>query len=193
VVVVYLVQHAEKRPGPGDPELTEAGLRQAARTGQWLSRAGLQAVYSSPLRRARQTATAIAAACGVEVRLDHRLRERANWDGTQPFEDFLRDWERCTRDRDFAPPGGESSREAGERLRGFLDTQATGSGPVSAVTHGGVTVDLLRTILGDAAVPATLMRDGIPACAITIVDGLTVVELARGVPAEGFEPPTSGV
>ena len=192
MAVVYLVQHAEKRPGPGDPELTGRGVHQAARTGRWLSRAGLQAVYSSPLRRARQTAEAIGTACGLEVRLDQRLRERANWDGIQPFEDFLRDWDRCTRERDFAPPGGDSPREAGERLRAFLESQATDSGPVAAVTHGGVTIDLLWTILGDAAVPATLMRDGVPSCAITIVDGLTVVELAR-VPAEGFEPPTSGV
>jgi broad specificity phosphatase PhoE len=193
VAVVYLVQHAEKRPGPGDPELTERGVDQAVRTGRWLSRAGLEAVYSSPLRRARQTAEAIAAACGLEVRLDQRLRERANWDGTQPLADFLRDWDQCTRDRDFAPPGGESSRDAGARMRGFLESQAADSGPVAAVTHGGVTIDLVRTILGEAAVPATLMRDGVASCAITILDGLTVVELARGVPAEGFEPPTSGV
>jgi broad specificity phosphatase PhoE len=193
MAVVYLVQHADKRPGPGDPELTEHGVRQAARTARWLSRVGVQSVYSSPLRRATQTAEAIAASCGLEVLIDDRLRERVNWGATQPFEDFLRGWERCTRDRDFTPRGGDSSRAAGARLREFLQERATDSNATAAVTHGGVTVDLLRTVLGDAAVPARLIRDGVPPCAITILDGLRVVEVAVSVPAEGFEPPTSGV
>jgi len=50
---------------------------------------GLCAVFSTPLRRACQTAEHIAAAGGLEVRRDDRLRERMNWDGTQPIEDFL--------------------------------------------------------------------------------------------------------
>jgi broad specificity phosphatase PhoE len=192
VTLVYLVQHAQKRPEPGDPELTDVGQVQAARTGQWLSRLGLRGVYSSPLRRARQTADAIAIACGLTVHIDDRLRERMNWDGIAPFEEFLRDWERCTQDRDFVPVGGDSSRRAGARLYDFFSEDPARGGPVAAVTHGGVTIDLVRTILGDA-VPDTLLRDGVPPCAITVLDGGRVVEIGRQVPAEGFEPPTSGV
>jgi broad specificity phosphatase PhoE len=91
VTRVYLVQHAEKQPIAGDPELTGHGRAQARRTGQWLRRVELRAVYSSPLRRASQTADLIAAATGLEVVVDDRLAERMNWDGHQPLAQFLAD------------------------------------------------------------------------------------------------------
>jgi broad specificity phosphatase PhoE len=178
VAVVYVVQHGEKEPGPGDPGLTDLGLRQAARTAGRLRRAGLTAVFSSPLRRAHQTAQVIASAAGLAVAVDARLRERVNWDGEQPLKQFRAAWARSVRDRDFVPPSGDSSRQAGRRFREFLDDQAPGRGPVAAVTHGGVTVDLLRTLLGDDAVPARLLREGVPPCAVSVIDGRTVVEIA---------------
>jgi broad specificity phosphatase PhoE len=50
---------------------------------------------------------------------------------------------------------------------------------VAAVTHGGVTVDLLRNLLGDDAVPlAQVMAAGIPPCAVTAVDDPAVVMIA---------------
>ncbi len=52
VTVVYLVQHGEKEPGPGDPGLTELGRMQATRTGRWLGGLGVGALWTSPMRRA---------------------------------------------------------------------------------------------------------------------------------------------
>jgi Histidine phosphatase superfamily (branch 1) len=80
VTLVYLVQHGEKEPVAGDPGLTKLGSDQAGVTARWLQGAGLQALFSSPLRRAQETAAAIAAATGLPVQLDSRLRERWNWD-----------------------------------------------------------------------------------------------------------------
>jgi hypothetical protein len=51
-------------------------------------------------------------------------------------------------------------------------------GPLALVTHCGATVDLLRTLIGDHAVSGDLMHQGVPACAITMLDGLSVVEIA---------------
>jgi len=179
VTLTFLVQHAQKKPDAGDPELTALGHDQAARTARWLSRLGLTAVYSSPQRRARQTAEAIAAATGLEVRLDDRLRERMNWDGRSPLSDFLAEWDRSTRDRDFVPRGGESSHQAAARLREFLVERIGEPGPVAVVSHGGVTVDLLRSLLGDAGLPDQLIAEGVPPCAITTFDALNVVGIAR--------------
>jgi broad specificity phosphatase PhoE len=178
VTLVYLVQHGEKEPVPGDPGLTGTGREQAVRTGRWLGGAGIRALYSSPMRRARETAEGIASVTGLTVRRDTRLRERLSWDGSLPFDAFMALWARTMRDRDWIPADGESSRQAGMRLQEFLAGPVDTPGPVAAVTHGGVTVDLLRNVLGDYAVPAAVLAAGIPLCAVTAVDGLTVVKIA---------------
>jgi broad specificity phosphatase PhoE len=68
---------------------------------RWLRATGLQAVYSSPLRRARETAEPVGYATGLAVQVDSRLRERLNWDRTQAFDAFLAEWDRSTEDRDL--------------------------------------------------------------------------------------------
>ena len=178
MTTIYLVQHGDKERVPGDPGLTELGRRQAVVTASWLQRMELHALYSSPLRRARETAEPIARATGLPVQLDSRLRERMNWDGTQTFDAFLADWDRSTQDRDLVPGDGESSRSAGERLRAFVAALSGGRGQVAAVSHGGVTTDLLRTLLGDDALPPHLIDQGIPPCAITTLDDLHVIAIA---------------
>lgn len=88
--MIYVVQHGDKERMPGDPGLTELGQDQASAAARWLSGMGPQSLFSSPLRRARETAAAIAAVTGLPVQLDDRLRERLNWDGTQTFDAFRR-------------------------------------------------------------------------------------------------------
>ncbi len=175
--LIYLVQHGEKERIPGDPGLTSAGCRQATMAGRWLRSVGLHSLYSSPMRRAWQTAEGIAAVTGLEIRMDARLRERLNWPGGT-FADFLADWSHSELDRDFVPAGGDSSRQAGERLRAFVIELIAVPGPVAAVTHGGVTCDLLRTLLGDDHALVKLLGAGIPACAITTLDELNVLDIA---------------
>jgi broad specificity phosphatase PhoE len=173
----YLVQHGEKVREPGDPGLTVDGRRQARATARWLARSGLTAVYSSPLRRARETADPIASLAGLTATVDDRLRERMNWDGSQPVDEFLADWERTVRDRDAVPRTGDSSRAAAGRLLDFLREHAGSPGATAVVTHGGVTIDLLRTLLGDDALSPTLWPSGIPPCAITTITGTRVLDI----------------
>jgi hypothetical protein len=52
-------------------------------------------------------------------------------------------------------------------------------GAVGAVTHGGVTMDLHRTLLGDDALPDGLMAHGVPSCGITTLAGLWVLVVDR--------------
>jgi broad specificity phosphatase PhoE len=176
--IVYLIQHAEKQAAPGDPGLTVDGVAQAARTARWLDGRDVRWLFSSPQRRAWQTAEVIASALGLTVEPDPRLRERVNWPGTCTFEAFLSDWRRSVLDRDYVPPGGDSSRQAGERMRAFVVSLSERQGSVVAVTHGGATADLLRTLLGDDQVPDWLLSDGVPACAITTLDALQVTGIA---------------
>ena len=110
-----------------------------------------------------------------------------NWDGSIPFADFLADWEQATADRSFRPRIGDSSTDAAHRFLAGLDelvaTIEDGSLAI-VVAHGGVTVDTLRTILGDDALTLaapTLIDDGVPSAAITRLErsdaGWSVVAL----------------
>jgi len=73
---LLLIRHAlplrvEKRDGtPADPPLSTEGVRQAARLAAWLASERVDAVYASPLRRARETAEPLAAAHGLPVRIE---------------------------------------------------------------------------------------------------------------------------
>ena len=84
---LYVVRHAEA--GPGEPDelrsLTPAGRAQARSLGERLVREGvrLDAVLSSPLLRARETAAAIAKAAGLAPDVDARLAPGATADGVR--------------------------------------------------------------------------------------------------------------
>ncbi len=62
---IYIVQHAEKEPTPGNPGLTAIGRRQAQTCGVALVRhAPFDELWSSPQRRALETAAHLAGALG---------------------------------------------------------------------------------------------------------------------------------
>lgn len=73
---ILLVRHAlprrvENRDGtPADPPLSEEGREQAERLTAWLADERIDAVYASPLRRARETAVPLARARGLEVAIE---------------------------------------------------------------------------------------------------------------------------
>ncbi len=79
---VYLIRHAEADSGEPDDlrPLTPAGREAARALGEKLARERLDAVLTSPLLRARETAGAIAKACGLEVQADDRLAPGASAD-----------------------------------------------------------------------------------------------------------------
>lgn len=165
----YLVQHAEKQRKGGDPGLTVTGRAQALWTGSCLRGKGIDQVWTSPSRRARETAEIIAAVLGLPVRTDARLRERMAWDGILPLESYWADWAKSTEQRDFRPALGDSSLDAGARFQSFLTEHAADRGRMVVVSHGGVTVDMLRNVYGDERLAhrPELVSTGVPACGIT--------------------------
>jgi len=206
---VIIVQHAQKEPAPGDPGLTPLGHDQARQAGARLRHAGpIDELWSSPLRRALETAEHIAAELGVPVsviRRDDRIRERMNWPGEphQSRQVFQREWERSTIDRNFRPVSGDSSRAAGERFAAFLDERhaVRPGGRIIVVAHGGVTVDLLRTWFGDEwvrDVAPGVIEDGIGPCGITRIAldegqrllgiGLDAMDVERVSGSDGTAP-----
>ena len=79
---LFLVRHAEA--APGDPDdlrpLTSAGRDTARELATRLAAEPLEAVLTSPLLRARETAAAIADAAGLEAEADERLAPGATAD-----------------------------------------------------------------------------------------------------------------
>jgi phosphohistidine phosphatase len=78
-VRVYLVRHAKAEPGEPDDlrRLAKKGRKQSAELGERFAHEGIDAVVSSPLVRARETAEAIAKTTGKQVETDDRLRPGA--------------------------------------------------------------------------------------------------------------------
>lgn len=79
---LILVRHAlpvrrENSSGPADPELSSDGLEQARHLARYLALEHIDAVYSSPLLRARQTAEPIGASKNLQVSIRDGLAE---WD-----------------------------------------------------------------------------------------------------------------
>jgi probable phosphoglycerate mutase len=88
---LVLVRHAEpvRTPagsgnGPADPGLTPLGVAQSERLAAWLARERVDAVLSSPMKRAIETAAPVAAALGLEVEIVDGLVE---YDSTS--EDYI--------------------------------------------------------------------------------------------------------
>jgi ribonuclease H / adenosylcobalamin/alpha-ribazole phosphatase len=117
---------AEKRfsgSGGADPELSPEGEAQArAAAVAVASRGPMDAVVSSPLRRARQTADVVAAELGLPVREVESLRECAfgEWEGLT-FAEVRERWPKelaaWLGDPTVRPPGGESFDDVRRRVR----------------------------------------------------------------------------
>ncbi len=101
--MILLARHGEtdwnaqhRWQGHSDTELNDAGREQARRLAEGLGR--VDALYSSDLSRARETAEILAGTIGVEVRFDQRLRERGfgAWEGltTEEIESSFPDEQR---------------------------------------------------------------------------------------------------
>jgi probable phosphoglycerate mutase len=60
---------------PADPPLSATGRDQAERVAGWLEDVAIERLYSSPLRRARETAEAMATLRGLSVEIEPGVRE----------------------------------------------------------------------------------------------------------------------
>ncbi|MEX2464313.1 MAG: histidine phosphatase family protein, partial [Gaiellaceae bacterium] len=113
--------NAEKRwQGHADRPLTERGRRQARALAERLAEIELDVVYSSDLRRARETAEAVAGAKGLEVRALPDLREVdvGSWSGLTRLEAKERFPDNYARwlDGGHGWPDGETYEEMMERI-----------------------------------------------------------------------------
>lgn len=132
--------------------LNEHGKAQAQRLANFIRNMGIGALYSSDLRRAKQTAEILAEKLGFQPIYDARFRERhiGEWQGLTLAE--IRDWypedyERLLKNIEgYQIPGGESRRQVTARVLAALeDVKARGGAEnIAIVTH----TTALRALLG---------------------------------------------
>ena len=153
---VYLIRHGAhdhldhtlSGRQPGLP-LTPRGRAQAAALGQAFASVGLDQVQTSPVQRARETADAIGAACGLPVAVAPAMDEIDFGGFTgRAFAELEGDpdWRAWNAHRAAArAPGGETMAEAVERAWAHLTGLADGA-RVAVVTH----CDLVRGVVARA-------------------------------------------
>jgi broad specificity phosphatase PhoE len=164
MTLLHLIRHARstwntegRLQGQADPPLDATGQQQVLALADFLKDEPFQAIYSSPLRRARLTADALAAGRNLPVQLDARLMERhlGDWTGLNGEDARAQiaafheknqggDW------RVLGPPGGESEAALMTRAAGALSDiiAAHPEGQVAVVSHGGTLRAYLLFLFG---------------------------------------------
>jgi 2,3-bisphosphoglycerate-dependent phosphoglycerate mutase len=152
VTVCYLLRHAQSAPSAHVPEpdwpLSTAGAADARALVPVLLGLGIEAVWSSPYKRAIDTVVPFAHASGLDVRVATDLRERRLT--TEFVDDFRGLVKRAWADFNFSLPSCESSRECQRRMAATV-TALTAAAPGKALllsSHGNAIGLLLNAVTG---------------------------------------------
>ena len=182
----YLVRHAQtdwnsqnRLQGHSDLPLSLVGHEQAKRLGAWFASRHLAGVFTSALRRSRQTAQTIASGNGhgVQPIIEPALAEMhlGRWEGLTPeeidarFEGAYQQWR--LRPSSVVIPGAEPLEAFRERVRRALGGIVAGldSGEAVIVSHGGVIAAILADLLG-ADYDALLRRLRLDNAGVTAIE-----------------------
>lgn len=192
LVRIYLVRHgrtalnaAGALRGHLDPELDAVGADQVLMLGDVLGRLSLKLVVSSPLRRATETASAVARWAGLEVEKDDRFvdRDYGEWAGHQ-LDEVVAQYGGVD-----AAPGVEPASTVLQRARSGLDDVADriGEGSGVVVSHDAVNRLLLHWIDPSLGEIALIPQDTACFNVIERRDGHWVVVSVNNAPA-GHNP-----
>ncbi len=151
---LVLIRHAqpiriEDSDGPADPDLTDLGHRQAKAMADWMAQEHLDALYVSPMARARQTSAPLEEALGLEAAVVPGVQEYdASENSYIPMEELKADkeqWRRFVADQQredmssFASVVNSSLEELIANHRGHR---------IGVVCHGGVVNVWAANVLG---------------------------------------------
>lgn len=190
-VDVYLVRHGEVEAnvreilvGRGDSPFTEAGLRQPAELAGVLSRFRLAKIYTSPMRRARESAARIREALGRDLAVEEAWAiaeiDAGAFEGLA-FQEVRARAREFGRSGDFRYPGGESWADVQRRALAFvLDLERRHPGDaVLLVTHAGVIASLVAHHLGEPVGRYVRVRFGHDFVGRLRVESSRIVEYER--------------
>jgi probable phosphoglycerate mutase len=171
---LVLIRHGEtdwnaegRYQGQSNVPLNANGLAQAEALAQRLRGMRFDAIYTSDLARAAQTAEVLAATTGAPIHRDRRLREidQGEWEGLLLAEIQARYAEAFERRRldplATQPPGGETVGQVRQRvLEAIREIGRTYPGGSVAVVSHGLAIALIKVHL--AQLPVESVWDHIP-------------------------------
>ena len=159
---LILVRHGETEwnvaeifRGRIDIELNETGIKQAALLAEYLGDLKIDAIYSSPLKRALKTAEIITGYHKLDVEIASGLIDLnyGKWQGLShpevkdKYKELYGEW--ISSPERVKMPAGESLDEVRERARGVVDDViAKYKGTVVLVSHRVVNKVLICALLG---------------------------------------------
>lgn len=167
---------AKRFAGRSDPELAAEGVAQAARAALRVQALGpIDAILSSPLRRAQQTAQAVSERLALTVELDPGFVETdfGEWDGftfaevEQRSPGKLLQW---MNEPSSSPPGGESLEAVTSRVVHARDRLLSGRRGQRIVVVSHVTPIKLLVRLALDAPMAAVHRMFLEPASITVID-----------------------
>jgi probable phosphoglycerate mutase len=184
---LLLIRHGEstgnveaRLQGHLDYPLSERGRLESERLARRLASERIDALLTSPLLRARETADLVAGQLGIAPVEHDVLKERDVGEAAgltreeiiARFPDFVRARTEGRTEMDI--PGWESDKAFGERVQRALSAVTNGhdAKTVAAVTHGGVIAQICRIVLR-----MPIVR---PGPFMTTNTGITVVEVQDG-------------
>jgi phosphoserine phosphatase len=158
-VKLFLIRHGQtewnfqgRYQGYQETNLTEVGLKQALLAKKYLSKVKFSNIYSSPQKRALDTADILAKKSNCKVIIRENLRELnfGKWEGlkfeelNEKYHDDYQSW--LKNPFNCPPTGGENFKSLIERankeINNIVNENPDGS-DVAIVTHGGIIVGLL--------------------------------------------------
>jgi len=159
---IILVRHGETEwnieeifRGRIDIELNETGIKQAKLLAEYLSDLKIEAIYSSPLKRALKTAEIIAGYHKLDVEITPGLIDfnYGEWQGLphqevkDKYKELYAEWTKNP--HRVKIPAGESLNDVRERAMGVVDDViAKYEGTVVSVSHRVVNKVLICALLG---------------------------------------------
>ncbi len=146
---LFLLRHAQSEgnrrgifQGKLDLPLSEEGIKQAQKAGEFLKRFSFDGIITSPQLRAKQTAEIVADILNLPLEVDERLREISygvlegkrhseveNW---EPYQRWLEDPVKNPLE------GVDDFGDLQRRLESFLRDRYREERSILAVTHGGI-------------------------------------------------------
>jgi broad specificity phosphatase PhoE len=194
---IILVRHGESTAnrertftGQTDPELTARGRSQARRASRFINgRFAVDRLYSSPLKRAVNTAAPIAAGARAPLVTDTLLMEAdfGSWEGLSR-EDLTakHGWEDYVKDPfHYRFPGGESPQDVKKRVRLFREKLLADGNwrRIVVVSHYTPIVFFLLGVLGNGdAAKAPFRVDNASLSVVEVGEGYELLALLNYSP-----------